>query len=89
MNNLADLLDNITPNIYNNLKRAVELGKWPMGGTLSNEQRELCMQAVIAYEKKNLPAEQHSGYIPPQSHNHCGSNKPDIADDPEQPLKFQ
>jgi uncharacterized protein YeaC (DUF1315 family) len=69
---LQQLLSSLTPEIYQNLKRAVELGKWPDGNRLSSEQRQLCMQAVIAYEHKNLPPEQHTGYIPPEPHTYCG-----------------
>ncbi|MGH1485950.1 MAG: YeaC family protein [Cellvibrionaceae bacterium] len=89
INSFSELLDNVTPDVYQNLKRAVELGKWPTGERISAEQRQLCLQAVIAYEKKNLPPEKHSGYIPPAKHTHCGSTKGDIADDAEQPLKFK
>jgi uncharacterized protein YeaC (DUF1315 family) len=89
MNNLSDLLNNITPDIYQRLKTAVEIGKWPNGIAITSEQRELCMQAVIAYEMKHLPPEERSGFIPPQKHNHCGSTKGNIADDDEQPLNLQ
>ena len=89
INSFSELLDNINPDIYQSLKRAVELGKWPNGEKISAEQRQLCLQAVIAYEKKNLPPEEHSGYIPPAKHTHCGSTKGDIADDTEQPLNFK
>ena len=88
-NHLSELLDNITPAIYENLKRAVELGKWPNGDGISAEQRQLCLQAVIAYETKHLPPEQHSGYIPPKEHTHCGSTRGEVADDPAQPLNFK
>ena len=84
MNDLQQLLSSLTPEIYQNLKRAVELGKWPDGKRLSQEQTALCMQAMIAYEHQHLPAEQHSGYIPPKPHQHCDSH-----DDDEQPLTWQ
>ncbi len=89
ISNVQELLDSLTPDMYRQLKQVVELGKWPTGGVVSPEQRDLCMQAVIAYEKKNLPPEQHTGYIPTQAHSHCGSVKGEIADDPEQPLNFK
>ena len=57
------LIDNITPEICANLRRAVEIGKWPDGRRLTDEQRELCMQAVIAYEAKSVDAEERVGYI--------------------------
>ena len=86
---LEQLLAAINPDIYQQLKRAVELGKWPNGSALTQEQRGLCLQAVIAYEDTHLPPEQRSGYIPPKSHDHCGSTGGNIADDITQPLKFQ
>lgn len=68
------MLDALTPEVYENLKRAVELGKWPDGRVVTKEQRETCMQAVIAYEHKHLPPEQHTGYIPPKPHEPCGES---------------
>ena len=38
-------------------------GKWPNGVALTKEQREICMQAVYAWEMKNLPETERSGYI--------------------------
>lgn len=49
------LVDAMTPTIYENLKTAVELGKWGDGTRLSAEQVESCLQAIILYETKNLP----------------------------------
>jgi uncharacterized protein len=57
------LIDTITPEIYANLKRAIEIGKWPDGRALTHEQRELCMQAIIVYETKNIAAAERTGYI--------------------------
>ncbi len=85
--NLQQLLASITPDIYQNLKRAVELGKWPDGNLLTSEQRGLCLQAVIAYEHRHLPPEQHTGFIPPEPHSHCGSDG-DAEHDHDQPLKW-
>ena len=84
--NLQELLNNITPDIYNNLKRAIELGKWPDGNKISQEQLQLCMQAVIAYEHRHLTPEQHTGFIPPKPHSVCA----DGHEHPEQnkPLKW-
>ncbi len=82
------LLNSITPEIYQNLKRAIELGKWPDGQKLSAEQKEHCMQAVIAYEQQHLPPEEHTGYIPPKPHEHCGGEG-DVAEPEEKPVKWQ
>lgn len=85
--NIEDLLKNITPDIYQNLKRAVELGKWPTGDRLTQEQRETCMQAVIAYEHLHLPPEEHTGYIPPKPHDYCGGDD-HHHDDDEKPVTW-
>ncbi|MZR62171.1 YeaC family protein [Alcanivorax sp. DP30] len=58
-----DLIATMTPEICDNMRKAVELGKWPDGRVLSKEQRELCMQAVLAWEAQNLPEEQRTGYM--------------------------
>ncbi len=84
---VQQLLSSLTPDIYHSLKRAVELGKWPDGNRLSAEQRQLCMQAMIAYEQKYLPPEQHTGYIEPEPHTHCGTDDHDHPDEPT-PLKW-
>jgi uncharacterized protein YeaC (DUF1315 family) len=89
MNTVQELLDSLTPDMYQKLKQSVELGKWPTGGALTVEQKDLCLQAVLAYEKKHLPEEQHTGFIPSKKHSHCGSIKGDVADDEVQPIKFK
>jgi uncharacterized protein len=61
--NLQHLIDHITPEIHRNLKRAVEIGKWPDGRPLTQEQRELSLQAVIAYEAVHLEEHERIGYI--------------------------
>ena len=57
------LIDTITPEIYANLKRAIEIGKWSDGRALTGEQRELCMQAVIVYETQNIAETDRTGFI--------------------------
>ncbi len=53
--NIEQMLSVLNPEIVERLKTAVEIGKWPNGVVLTKEQRETCMQAVIAWELKNLP----------------------------------
>lgn len=77
----------LTPDIYHNFRRAVELGKWPDGRVLTEEQRETCMQAVIAYEHLHLPEEERTGYVPPKPENACATDNPSPA--AERPLKWQ
>ena len=79
--NLQQLLNSITPDIYKQLQRAVEIGKWPDGRVLTEEQRSLCMQAIIAYDQRK-PEHQRTGYVEPK--------KPDCApEDTEQPVKLK
>ncbi|MBD2858983.1 YeaC family protein [Spongiibacter sp. KMU-158] len=57
------LIDNITPEIYQALRRAIEIGKWPNGDVLTAEQREHCMSAVIAWDSRHQPEQDRVGYI--------------------------
>lgn len=57
----------MTPQIYQNFKRAIELRKWPDGRELSKEQLQTCLEAVIAYEHHHFPTEQRTGYVPPKT----------------------
>lgn len=64
--NFDDLIATMTPEVCDNMRKAVELGKWADGRALTREQKELCLQAVIAWETKNLPEEQRAGYMEQQ-----------------------
>lgn len=46
------------------LREAVALGRWPNGARLSKEQQGLCLEAVLAWEHRHLPPEEHTGYVP-------------------------
>ncbi|MGD9660971.1 MAG: YeaC family protein [Porticoccaceae bacterium] len=84
------LISTMTPDIYENLKRAVELGKWPNGERLSPEQRETCLQAVIAYDHKHKPEEERVGFIHTMKHDHCGSSGDSSAEiDEPRPLSWK
>jgi uncharacterized protein YeaC (DUF1315 family) len=71
MPSFKEMIENITPEIYQNLKLAVEIGKWPDGRKLTQEQKELSLQAMIAWEIQNLPEDQRTGYMGEQ---HCSSH---------------
>ena len=75
MSSFAEMIENITPDIYESLKLAVEIGKWSDGRKLSAEQRELSLQAMIAWEIKNLPEEERTGYMGPQE---CSSKSIEV-----------
>lgn len=82
--NYQQLIENMTPEIYTSLRKAVELGKWPDGKPVTPEQREHAMQAIIAWGEQHLPAEQRVGYIDK------GHKEGDNCDDPvETPLNWK
>ena len=82
--NYQQLIENMTPEIYTSLRKAVELGKWPDGKPVTPEQREHAMQAIIAWGEQHLPAEQRIGYIDK------GHKEGDNCDDPvETPLSWK
>lgn len=62
--NFNELAENMTPELYEQIKRAVELGKWADGRIVEPEQRELCMEAMILFEARNLPEHLRTGYMP-------------------------
>ena len=87
--NFEQLIDNINPDIYNGLKRAIEIGKWPDGRKLTDEQREHCMSAVIAYDLKCREASERVGFIDRGSKAEgeiCGDDHSDEAE--ETPLQW-
>lgn len=61
---LEEMLQSLTAKGVENLRVAVELGKWPDGRLLDSEQKALCLQALIAWEQKYLPESERSGYLP-------------------------
>ena len=67
------MIQQMTPDIYQSLKQAVALRKWPDGRLLTPEQTELCLEAVMRYEiEHNVPEDQRVGYL--QQHG-CGSQE--------------
>lgn len=56
---VEQLLAAMTPQVYENLRSAVETGKWPDGNPLSLEQKENAMQAVLLYQAKYEQNDQH------------------------------
>lgn len=61
---LEQLIQSLTPEVYENLKNAVETGRWPNGVTLQDDQRELCLEAILRYEvAHDVPEEERVGFI--------------------------
>ena len=70
------LIDSMSPEIYQNLKRAMEIGKWPDGRPLSAEQRTTVMEALISWGERHLPEDQRVGFID------RGHKAGEVCDDP-------
>lgn len=88
--NIEQMLSILDENIVDRLRTAVELGKWPNGVALTQEQRETCMQAVLAWEYTHLPEEQRTGYIDrgtKEEDEHCDSHSPS-HDEEFKPLRL-
>jgi uncharacterized protein YeaC (DUF1315 family) len=61
---VEDLIRSMTPEVYQNMKSALELSRWPDGRKLDNEQKAICMEALIRYENMtDMPAEKRIGYM--------------------------
>ena len=54
-----ELISMVTPEIYQRISTAVELGKWPDGVALTDEQKEHCMQIVLLLQAKNNHTPEH------------------------------
>ncbi len=85
---LDDLLSRITPEVYQTLQDAVATGRWPDGRRLDDEQRALCLQAVIAWGERHLPADQRVGHIPRPPPVSCGGEDEDESQKPR-PLQWR
>jgi hypothetical protein len=53
------LLAAMTPEVYQRLMTAVELGKWPDGTVLSPEQKESSLQMVMLWQARNNHHPEH------------------------------
>ncbi|MGR5177026.1 YeaC family protein [Vibrio parahaemolyticus] len=56
---VEQLLEAMTPDVYERLLYATETGRWPEGSQLSQQQRDSCMQAVMLYQSKHNVDPQH------------------------------
>jgi len=57
------LIETMSPDIYQSLLRSVALGKWPDGKILTAAQRANAMQAVIAWGERHLAEQDRVGYV--------------------------
>ena len=63
MNTVTKLVESLSPEMARDLKRAIELGKFPDGRMVSEAQRELMLEAVILYDAAKLPEDERTGFI--------------------------
>jgi len=63
MSDFKQTAQSLTPEIYASFKTAIELGKWPDGRVLSNEQRNIVMEAIIHYESQHVAETERTGVI--------------------------
>jgi len=61
---IEQLIASMTPEIYNNMKTALELGRWGDGRTVTPEQKEYTLEAMIRYEHlHNIAETERVGYV--------------------------
>ncbi|MCM2130509.1 YeaC family protein [Larsenimonas rhizosphaerae] len=78
------MIEQMTPEMYQRFKSAIELGRWPDGNRLSREQVGLCMEAVMRYEHvRDIPEKDRIGYI---ERNQCASDS--APADQDAPIKW-
>jgi len=57
--NIEEMIKGVTPDVYQRLVTAVELGKWADGVALTPEQKENCLQLVMLWQARNNTDAQH------------------------------
>lgn len=57
--NINQMVNNLSPEVYQNLKQAVETGKWPDGQALTEDQKQQTLQLVMVYQSQVLKSQQH------------------------------
>lgn len=51
----------LSPEMIERFKTALQIGKWPDGQMVSDKQKETLTQAIIIYDNTNLPTGQRVG----------------------------
>ena len=77
--NFENVAEAISPDVYEQFKQALELGKWPDGRVMSAAQKEICLQAVMLYEAKHqIDMSERIGYVDSSKKTEpCGTDKND------------
>ena len=82
------VIEKLDTETYEKLKVSVEIGKWPDGKVLTTEQKDISLQAIIAYEiQNNFPENERTGYVPSKS-SACDPSENSLLNE-ETPLKWQ
>ncbi len=74
----------LPPEMIKRFKLAVETGKWPDGSEVTASQREIALQAVIAYESEHMDASQRTAAMDGE----CASKNKEASGGSEQPIKL-
>ena len=62
--NVDELISAMTPDIYLNMKQAVELGRWGDGRVMTKEQKAHSLEALIRYEHlHDIGETERVGYV--------------------------
>lgn len=69
------LIERMDVTTYQSLRQSLELGKWPDGQALTQDQKSLVMEALIRFGHQHLPEDQRVGYLPQPD---CGSAPADL-----------
>lgn len=56
---IEQLINAMSPAVYEILKQGVEVGKWPNGVALTDEQREKATQAMMLYQATHMNQTDH------------------------------
>ncbi|MDJ1654898.1 YeaC family protein [Raoultella sp. Ech2A] len=56
---IEQIIDSMTPEVYQRLATAVELGKWPDGVALTPEQKGNSLQLVMLWQARHNVQAQH------------------------------
>ncbi|MCZ5652450.1 YeaC family protein [Escherichia coli] len=57
--NLDDIINSMTPEVYQRLSTAVELGKWPRWRCADRGTKENCLQLVMLWQARHNTEAQH------------------------------
>jgi uncharacterized protein YeaC (DUF1315 family) len=63
----------LSPEMIERFKTALQVGKWPDGQPVSDKQKATLTQAIIIYDNANLPAGQRVG----ETDDQCASKSND------------